>query len=465
MHKRLLFVLLLLCLNLLAGCRKKEQEKQQPSVKEYPVKVVVLNPNPYRTALFHSSTYQDVSPQITVYAPPGPELQGYLNQIKKFNARTPEPTNWKQEVYTSSDYLQKMLRQKTGNLLIVTGINSNKPRYIKAAVNAGLNVLADRPMCIRHDGFETILEAFDLAEKNDVILCDIMEKRSNIASVIQKELVNNENVFGELQNGTFDSPAIIEQSEHYLLAEGKEVSRYPAWYFDTLKKGEGIANLGVELVDQVLWKCFAGKNINYQKQTNIKSAQCWPTLISEQEFKKITGEKGFPPYLQQRLDERALLPFYGSGRIIFTTKDVFAGLTVSWSLQAPKGVKDSYRSVIRGTKARITVSQGKETNYESQLFVEPAEDADVTLLKQALAKAVAEMNREYPGLRVREQNNELQVVIPEKYYLTQEKLFTSSVKQRLEYFRENEIPEWEVLFMKAKYRIITEALTKSKTSN
>src|SRR5690606_6602799 len=121
--------------------------------------------------------------------------------------RSEEPTSWNENVYIGSDYFEKMLSQKPGDVVILAGNNKKKTQYILKSIQEGLNVLADKPMAISKSDFNLLKEAFPLAEKNSLLLYDIMTERYEITSVLQKELVHSKGVFGELETGTLEKPA------------------------------------------------------------------------------------------------------------------------------------------------------------------------------------------------------------------------------------------------------------------
>lgn len=79
-----------------------------------------------------------------------------------------------------------MLAQKPGNVVILAGKNSKKIDYILEAVKAGLNVYADKPLVINPEGLEKLQQAFELAEKNGVMIYDIMTERFESTTRMQK---------------------------------------------------------------------------------------------------------------------------------------------------------------------------------------------------------------------------------------------------------------------------------------
>jgi acid phosphatase class B len=89
-----------------------------------------------------------LSPRVSVYAPLGPDVLDYLNRIALFNTRKANPTSWEIELHTGPDFLERMLRERPGNVVIMTGRNRPKIDRAVASLEAGLHVLADKPWII-----------------------------------------------------------------------------------------------------------------------------------------------------------------------------------------------------------------------------------------------------------------------------------------------------------------------------
>jgi len=112
------------------------------------VNLVTLDPGHYHASLVQKSMYEQVDPVVYVYAPDGPDVANYLKQIQRFNEREEDPTSWRQKVDTGDDFLEKMLAEKRGDIVVLSGNNRRKAEYIKVSIDAGLNVFCDKPMCI-----------------------------------------------------------------------------------------------------------------------------------------------------------------------------------------------------------------------------------------------------------------------------------------------------------------------------
>jgi len=208
------------------------------------VQLITLNPGHFHAALLQKSMYTNISPDVYVYAPKGKELEAHLAMIDGYNARTDNPTAWKETVYTGDDYVAKMIREKKGNVVVLAGNNKLKTAYISQAVLAGFNVLADKPMAINKNGFRLLEQTFAAAKKKGVLLYDIMTERSQATNELQRELSLLPAVFGILQKGTLEEPAVIKESLHHYFktVSGKPLIR-PAWYFDVAQEGEGIVDV------------------------------------------------------------------------------------------------------------------------------------------------------------------------------------------------------------------------------
>ena len=112
------------------------------------VRLMTLDPGHFHAALIQKEMYPGVSETVQVYAPLGPDLTAHLNRIAGFNLRAENPTRWQLEVHTGPDFMGRMLRERAGNVVVISGRNRGKIDRILASVEAGLNVLADKPWII-----------------------------------------------------------------------------------------------------------------------------------------------------------------------------------------------------------------------------------------------------------------------------------------------------------------------------
>jgi len=452
--------LLSICLMGSASCLNTEQAKTKSGPGKGTVKLVTLDPGHYHAALVQKSMYEQVDPVVKVYAPDGPDVQNHLAQIQRFNERADDPTHWRQEVYKGDDFLEKMLAEKSGDIVVLSGNNRRKAEYIKASIDAGFNVFCDKPMCIDAKGFKLLEQAFASAESKGVLLYDIMTERYNVTCILQKLLVLNEDLFGELQAGSVENPGVVKESVHHFFkyVAGAPIRR-PGWYFDTTQQGEGLVDVTTHLIDLVMWTCFPDEAIDYHKDVAMKKARRWPTMITHEQYEKVTGLPDFPDFLADKLNDRGVLPCYSNGEMVYTLKGVCVKLSVSWEFEAPEGGGDTHHSLFRGSNARVIIRQGKEQSYRPEVYVEPAPGADAEVMAISLKKAVAGLQSKFPGLRAEKQRGDSwHIQIPEEYHIGHEAHFRKVMEAYLGYLADGRLPDWEVPNMLAKYYITTQAL-------
>lgn len=438
------------------SCHPGNQEKNEENTA-FGVKLITLDPGHFHAALVQKSMYPGIDSIVNVYAPAGPELQEQLNFIDQYNTRKDNPTHWVEKVYTGKDFLEKMVTEKKGNVVVLAGNNREKTEYIKQSVDAGMDVLGDKPMAIDTAGFNLLLQAFHDAAEKKLLLYDIMTERSEITNILQKELSHIPEVFGAQQKGTVDSPGVEMQSVHffYKYVSGKVLKR-PAWFFDARQQGDAIVDVGTHLVDLVQWMCFPGISLDYKKDIKVLNAKKWPTPVSLSQFSLITGTNGFPDYLKAYITKDTLLNVNANGMVNYTLKGIHARIGPLWQYQAPAGSGDTFFSLLRGTKANLVIRQGKEEKYQPTLYVEPVA-GDTKKYSEALTRSIAELSRQYPGIGTEKTANGWEIIIPDKYKLGHEAHFAQVMERYLQYLKDGKLPDWEVPDMIAKYYTTTQA--------
>jgi predicted dehydrogenase len=411
------------------------------------VKLLILAPAHYHAHAIHRRMYDQIDPTVHVYAPEGSEVDLHVSMVEGYNVRENNATSWDQVVYAGEDYLEKMLSEKKGNVVLLAGNNRRKTTYIKRAVDAGLNVFSDKPMAIDMENFELLKAAFASADRNNVILYDMMTSRHSMTNILTKEIMQLPQVFGELDKGTLEDPAIIKENVHYFY---KYVSgsllRRPPWYFDVRQQGDGIVDVTTHLVDQVQWACFPEQAIDYRTDIDMISARRWPTAITRSQFESITGIKDLPAYLNDYIENDTVIQIYANGEMDYTIKGVHTNVRSIWNYSAPEGEGDTHYTFIRGSRANLIVDN-------SGLSVEPTVP-DTGDFEKTLFREFAAIQEKYPGVHLRKAGNRWQVVIPGEYRAD---AFTQSTEQYLRYLIEG-MPEWEVPNMISRYYTTTKAL-------
>jgi len=441
------------------GCNSKKEEAKSEEKK--PLSLIVVEPGHFHAALVQKSMYDDVDSVVHVYASEGPDVKAYLDKVEKYNTRPEDPTHWKEEVYTGPDFFEKMISEKRGNVVVLAGNNQKKTDFIKNDVDAGLNVLADKPMAIDAAGFDKLKEAFASADKNKVLLYDIMTERFEITSILQRELSRNPELFGTLLKGSESDPAIRKESVHNYskIVAGQPLKR-PQWFFDVRQQGEGLVDVTTHLVDLVQWQAFPESALE-PGDAKVLSARHSRTPLTLEQFRKVTGAQAFPDFLKSDV-RNGVLNVYANGEFTYRLRDVHALVSVKWDFEAPAGAGDTHFSVMRGSKASLTIQQGAAQQFKPVLYIERNEDVSATAHDAAVKSAIASLQGKYPGVGMRRDGERWAVTVPEKYNVGHEAHFAQVTENFLKYLRSGKLPAWEVPNMLTKYSTIMQAYQLSR---
>lgn len=431
----------------LANCMQNQQVKETTTKN---VQLVTLDPGHFHAALVQKTMYEGVDPVVHVYAPEGPDVQLHQERIEAFNTRQEDPTSWKQEVYKDNDFFEKMISEKAGNVVVLAGNNQKKTEYINQSLEAGFNVLADKPMAINSADFELLKKAFEIAKTNDLLLYDIMTERFEITTMLQKEFSLLPEVFGQLEKGTLENPAVTKESVHhfYKYVSGAVLTR-PPWFMDVEQEGEGIVDVTTHLVDLVQWECFPDQVLDYEEDVEVLTASRWPTDMSLNEFQAITKMDTFPDYLKKDVVNDTILRVFSNGEINYKLRDIHAKVSVIWAYKAPEGAGDTHYSIMRGSKANLIIRQGKEQDYKAALYIEPIRNEPG--FEKILINEFEKINNKFPGLSLQKNTSGWEVIIPDHYKESHEAHFARVTQNFLEYLKKGNMPEWEVPNMLAKY--------------
>ena len=442
---------------LIMGCKTSSVKTSENSDRAS-VQLITLDPGHFHAALVQKSMYNEVDSVVHVYAPAGADVQLHLERINSYNNRSEKPTTWKEEVYTGTNYFEKMLDDRKGNVVVIAGNNLKKTEYILRAVESGFNVLADKPMAIDRPNFELLKKAFESAAAKNVLLYDIMTERYEITTMLQREFSLLPDVFGQLEKGTPENPAVTKESVHhfYKYVSGS-ILRRPPWFMDVTQEGEGIVDVTTHLVDLIQWECFPEQIIDYTKDIHISSARRWPTDMTVSQFNALTKMNGFPDYLKKNVVNDSILKVYSNGEINYQLRGIHAKVSVIWAYKAPEGAGDTHYSIMRGTKANLVIRQGAKEEYKPVLFIESINKADESYARK-LTDHVKTLQAKYPGIELKKIDAGWEVIIPEKYKEGHESHFARVMEKFLQYLKEGKLPDWEVPNMIAKYYTTTGAL-------
>ena len=421
------------------------------------VNLVTVDPGHFHAALVQNRTYPEVAREVKVFAPDGAELDAHLKLIGSFNTRGDSPTSWKEVVFRGGDYLEAFIAAaKNGELgenpvAVFAGKNDRKGDYALAAVEAGVNVLSDKPMAVTPEVFAKTEKAARLAQKNGLFFADIMTERNEITTILQRELAMRRDLYGEQEKGSAEDPAVTKISVHHYckLVNGAPLKR-PEWYYDTKVQGEGIVDVTTHLVDLVQWETFPGVRFS-KSDVEIVSAKTWPTMITPDQFKTSTGG-----VIGKTIAVDA------NGEFIWKLKGVHCKVSVVWNFMAPAGTGDTHYSLMRGTRAELVIEQGAKENYKPVLYVRSRGEAKAT--EKALKAALADISRSWPGLTAEPtaEKGVWRIAYPKKYDIGHEAHFSQVVRMYLDWMKKGRQDPDYIDNMIVKYHTIVEAWKKSR---
>jgi predicted dehydrogenase len=423
---------------------------------------MTLDPGHFHAALIQKEMYPGVSETVHVYAPLGPDLIGHLGRVAAFNQRPEKPTSWKLEVHTGPDFTERMLREKPGNVVVISGRNRGKIDRILAAVEAGLNVLADKPWLIDEADLPKLKKALDTAEARGLVAYDVMTERYEITTILQGELARDPEVAGRLVPGTPEAPTLYIDSVHNLMktVSGAPLVR-PAWFFDTNEQGEALADVGTHLADLASFILMPAQALG-EADVKLLAAKRWPTVLTREQLLRVTAEKAPPTALAAQMSGDRL-DYYCNTRVDYTLRGLHVRLDARWDYEAPPGGGDTHLAVVRGSRARIEIRQGAEQKWRTELYAVPVEGGGKAALRAAVQKKLAALASRFPGLAAEDAGDAVHIVIPDTFRTSHEAHFAEVTSRFLEYLRApSSVPAWEKANMLSKYAVTTRGTTLSR---
>ena len=160
-----------------------------------------------------------------------------------------------------------MLREQPGNAVVLSGRNAGKIDRVQASLDAGLQRAGRQ--ALDPGGGATCPSwsaRWTTADARKLVALDIMTERHEVTSELQRALVNDPAIFGDIVPGTEAEPGVYMESVHHLMkvVAGAPNIR-PTWFFDTDEQGEGLNDIGTHLVDLVQWTLFPEQALDYRR--------------------------------------------------------------------------------------------------------------------------------------------------------------------------------------------------------
>jgi predicted dehydrogenase len=421
--------------------------------------LLILNPGHFHAALVLRERHASLSDEIYVYSAAGPELDHFLDIVESFNSREVNPTCWQINVYRGKDSLEKLIEEKKGDIAVLAGRNNTKMKNIDMLNRAGFAILADKPWVTTSEALPFLRSTL---APDRPLAADIMTERYEIATLLQKAFLAEDNVFGEVRVDPDGSPAVFKECVHHLykIVNGKPLVR-PIWYFDIGVQGEGIVDTTIHLVDMAQWMLFPGIPIDYEKDIELIEARRWATRVPLDKFAKITGSDQFPRAIGKYVKEDTL-DYFCNGELIYRLKGVPVHLREIWYLDEPPGGKDTHRSLVKGTRSDLMIRQLPETGFKTELLIVPHDHKDQ--IENVVQKCLANWSERYPGLSAAPEKNALRIDIPDNLRTTHEQHFYRVRDTFIENLDNGTAPPEHRPCTISKYTLLAEARAKALAS-
>lgn len=414
--------------------------------------ILIFNPGHFHAALVLREAHPRLARDVYVYSEEGPDLDRFMELVAAFNARPANPTGWRIQVYKGNDYLQKLIGERKGDVVVIAGKNDAKMNAIERLGREGFFVLADKPWLISADGLGLLREAV-LPQRP--LALDIMTERFEITTILQKKFMAAPDVFGAIRIDADGSPSVFKESVHHLykIVNNRPLVR-PSWYFDLAVQGDGITDVTAHLTDMTHWMLFPGAAIDYDRDIELLQARRWPTRIPLATYTKITQQPAFPAEVEGDVDGDRLL-YFSNGEMVYRIRNVPIHIRVVWNLEIPEGGGDRHQSVIKGTRSDIQVRQLPAHGFKVELLIVP--HGNLPEIETAVRRCLEKWSPAYPGIAVRREDEKLLIDIPDDLRTSHEEHFCQVRDTYLDYLDRGAVLPAERAGLVAKYTLLAEA--------
>ena len=234
-------------------------------------------------------------------------------------------------------------------IVVLAGRNDLKAGYALAAIEAGCNVLADKPLAIDRPTLATFERALDVAEGNGLLFSDMMTERMNLWNQEVARLVRNR----------LSMPRVEMRSVHHFFKTvgGKPLCR-PTWYYDITRQGEGLVDVTTHLIDNACWQLFPDETFGLD-DIIIRSARRWSTMITPEQFFRSTGGT-----------VRTSFDCFANGEFVASIKGVEVKVSVEWRFEAPPGGGDMVVSTFSDDCRSVELRNDGTTGFKPKILLD-----------------------------------------------------------------------------------------------
>jgi hypothetical protein len=194
---------------------------------------------------------------------------------------------------------------------------------------------------------------------------------------------------------------------------------------------------------------------DYRRDIRLDAASRWPTIVSLEQFRQLTGEARWPEYLVPWV-KGDVLEYFCNGRLEYRVRGIHVRIEARWEWQAQAG-DDTHAAAYRGSRARLELRQGVPEGWRPELYI--VAEAEIAA---ALERRIATLQPEFPGIGLDRRNREWRVVVPDALRIGHDAHFTEFARSFIGYAdRPDTFPASEKPNLLAKYYVTTGAVALS----
>jgi predicted dehydrogenase len=344
-----------------------------------------------------------------------------------------------------------LIEQRHGQAVVLAGRNDAKLSTIAQLHKQGFWVIADKPWVTDERA------AADLAQAcmGAPLAMDIMPDRHEFLARLRKQIVGNDELFGEFVIDDPQGPAIELSSTHHLykIVNGQPLRR-PAWYYDVRIQGDGIVDGHSHLTDQAQWLVGAAHAYDFGTDVHINSARRWATPVPLDLFHDSTGLSAWPDSLRPHIVDD-VLHYACNAELRYELCGINVRQFADWGQREPVGGGDLHGAVVRGSRAVLRVEHGEHTAFVPQVYLQPRTGVD---LQAVLDTALHDWQTVFPGLTVETVADGYRFVAPQALHSTHESHFAKALAEFLDYMDAGRWPADLQARIHTRHRLLTDAL-------
>jgi hypothetical protein len=356
-----------------------------------PYRALFYEPGHFHAALTLRMPNPRLTPDIHVYATPGPERDAFVTLVEQWNTRTDHPTHWRLHLHDGARLLQRVVEERQGDFVVLAGRNDTKLATIASLTQAGLPVLADKPWLTDSRQLPSLAQV----TTGPCMAMDLMTGAYSLRAQVMAQVIHTPELFGTFVTHEAPAPAIELASVHHLYKQvnGRPLQR-PGWYYDTAVQGDGVVDVQAHMVAQVQAWVLEEAGGEGERDFVLDSAHCWTTPVPLDLFRESTGLDTYPMALLPAVRD-GVLQYACNSEIRYRVRGIRVCQRAEWRQREPAGTGDLHRQTLRGTRCEVRLRQEAATGYHPTLSLHPM--AGVAL-EPVLEQVLPQWQARFPGL-------------------------------------------------------------------